>query len=118
MASNLAEKVLCPLTSNQEVTITQTNFQTLWFLVMSNPVLAQAQVNDNVTNNASACVVNGLFSRVTNFVVTVVEKITFGAIEGGTLNLLSCQVIGFVTVGLLLSLIFSIVITAWEVSRL
>ena len=116
MASNLAEKVVCPLTSNQEVTITQTNFQTLWLLVMSNPVLAQ--VNDNVTNNASACVVDGLFSRVTNFVVTVVERIMFGAIEGGTLNLLSCQVIGFVTVGFLLALIFSIVITAWEVSRL
>lgn len=67
----------------------------LSFFILT-PVLAQ-----NLTA-AAGCTTTGLFSAVTNFVNTLFATVTFGGVGGGTLSGLICQVIGFLTISLLL----------------
>lgn len=50
----------------------------------------------------SACTTTGLFSGVTNFVNQLFSTVTFGGVGGGTLSGLICQVVGFLTIALLL----------------
>lgn len=58
------------------------------------PALAQA--------TGSACTTSGLFSAVTNFVNQLFSTVAFGGVGGGTLSNLICQVVGFLTIALLL----------------
>ncbi len=60
------------------------------------PVLAQA------VPVGAACNTTGLFSAVTNFVNQLFSTVTFGGVGGGTLSGLICQVVGFLTISLLL----------------
>ncbi len=76
-------------------------------LIVTNSVLAK----DTVVNNVTTCTVTGLFSRVTNFLVTVLETITLGGIEVGALNSLICQLTGFMVVGLLVGFIQALLAT-------
>ena len=66
----------------------------LSFLIAT-PALAQVA-------SGSACTTSGLFSRVTNFVNQLFSTVSFGGVGGGTLSNLICQVVGFLTVALLL----------------
>ena len=56
-------------------------------LIVTNSVMAQ----EAVVNNLTVCPRTGIFSRVTNLLVTVLETITFGGIEVGALNSLICH---------------------------
>lgn len=65
------------------------------FPLVVTPAMAQAAP-------AGACTTNGLFSQVTNFISQLFQNVTFGGVGGGTLSGLICQVVGFLTVALLL----------------
>ena len=70
-------------------------YHALLFTLVTKPAFAQAAPD-------GACTNAGLFAAVTNFVDTVFTNITFGGVGGGTLSALICQVVGLLTVGLLL----------------
>lgn len=68
-------------------------------LSIANPTYAQ-----NIGDAASgACSTNGLFSSVTNFVSQLFSTVSFGGVGGGTLGGLICQVVGFLTITLVLA---------------
>ncbi|MGK7896672.1 MAG: hypothetical protein AB4372_24395 [Xenococcus sp. (in: cyanobacteria)] len=72
-------------------------YHALLFAFVAKPVWAQT------TDAGAVCTTTGLFSQVTIFVNTVFNNITFGgATAGGSLSALICQVVGLLTVGLLL----------------
>lgn len=71
------------------------------------PAFAQAAGN--------GCSTTGLFSAVTNFVNTLFSSVTFGGVGGGTLSSLICQVIGFLTIGLLLGFLGVIGYVAFQI---
>lgn len=73
------------------------------------PVLAQA---------GSACTTSGLFSAVTNFINHLFSTVTFGGVGGGTLSILVCQVVGLLTIALLLFFIAVLIYVAFNVYRL
>lgn len=72
----------------------------LSFLILT-PVLAQNTTTQNTTTG-TACTTTGLFSAVTSFVSQLFSTVTFGGVGGGTLSNLICQVVGFLTISLLL----------------
>ena len=72
----------------------------LSFLILT-PVLAQNAPTGNAPTG-SACTTSGLFSAVTTFVSNLFSTVTFGGVGGGTLSGLICQVVGFLTISLLL----------------
>ena len=76
-------------------------------LIVTNSVMAQ----EVLVNNVTACPRTGIFSRVTNLLVTVLETITGGGIEVGALNSLICQATGFMVVGLLVGVIQTLLVT-------
>ena len=76
-------------------------------LIVTNSAIAQ----DTLMNNVTACPRTGIFSRVTNFLVIVLETITGGAIEVGALNRLICQVTGFMLMGLLVGFVKALFLT-------
>ena len=76
-------------------------------LIVTNSVMAQ----EALVNNVTVCPSTGIFSRVTNLLVTVLETITGGGIEVGALNRLICQVTGFMVVGLLVGFIQTLFLT-------
>ena len=69
-------------------------YHSLLFATVASPVLAQ-EVGGVCTNA-------GLFGDVTNFIDQIFATITFGGLAGGSLSALICQVVGLLTVGLLL----------------
>ena len=72
-------------------------YHALLFALVAKPVLAQPP------DAGAVCTANGLFNQVTNFVNTVFGNISFGgATAVGSLSALICQVVGLLTVGLLL----------------
>ena len=71
-------------------------YHALLFALVTRPVFAQE------AGAGGACTNTGLFAAVTNFVDQVFTNITFGGVGGGTLSALICQVVGLLTVGLLL----------------
>lgn len=73
------------------------------------PAYAQAAGN--------GCSSSGLFSQVTNFVNQLFSSITFGGMGGGTLSSLICQVIGFLTVSLLLGFLGVIGYVAFQIGH-
>jgi len=73
------------------------------------PAYAQAAGN--------GCSTSGLFSQVTNFVNQLFSSITFGGMGGGTLSNLICQVIGFLTVSLLLGFLGVIGYVAFQIGH-
>jgi hypothetical protein len=50
----------------------------------------------------AACTNSGIFAQLTNFVNQLFSNISFGTVGGGTLGALICQVIGFLTILLIL----------------
>ncbi|GFE72153.1 hypothetical protein [Chroococcus sp. FPU101] len=62
--------------------------------LVATPAFAQA--------TGGACSSSGLFAGVTNFISSLFASVTFGGIGGGTLSTLICQVVGFLTISLLL----------------
>ena len=70
-------------------------YHALLFALVTKPAFAQPVPE-------AACTNTGLFAAVTNFVDQVFTSITFGGVGGGTLSALICQVVGLLTVGLLL----------------
>ena len=92
--------------------------QGIIYALVASPVVAQNAPptgTGNVTNNAAACTSSGLFSALTNFVSTLFNTVTFGGIGGGQLSNLICQVIGFVTVALILGFIGVISQSAYQI---
>lgn len=77
------------------------------FLLIGRPALAQA--------SGAACSSPGLFSAVTNFVNTLFASITFGGVGGGTLANLICQVVGFLTIAILLGFLGTFGFVAFQV---
>ena len=71
-------------------------YHALLFAFVTKPVFAQA------ADAGAVCTNTGLFSQVTNFINTVFANITFGGVAAGSLSALICQVVGLLTVGLLL----------------
>lgn len=80
----------------------------LSFLV-AQPVLAQ------VGASGDSCNTSGLFSAVTNFVSQLFSAVSFGGVGGGTLSSLICQVVGFLTIGLLLGFLGVIGYVAFQI---
>lgn len=99
-----------PIIGQQKWTIPP--FHALLASIWADPVLAQAT---GITDNANACTSNGLFANVTNFVTTLFSSITFGGVGGGSLSNLICQVIGFVTVSLILGFVGILATVAYQV---
>lgn len=96
--------------------------QGIIYAMVASPVIAQATGGTggtggtgSVTNNAAACTTSGLFSALTNFVSTLFNTVTFGGIGGGQLSNLICQVIGLVTVALILGFIGVISQSAYQI---
>lgn len=79
----------------------------LSFLIVT-PAFAQ------VADGAS-CTTSGLFSAVTNFVNTLFQSVTLGGVGGGTLSGLICQVVGFLTIALLLGFLGTIGYVAYQI---
>lgn len=71
-------------------------YHALLYAFITKPVFAQA------ADAGAVCTNTGLFSQVTNFINTVFANITFGGVAAGSLSALICQVVGLLTVGLLL----------------
>lgn len=72
-------------------------YHALLFAFVADPVFAQQQANGGVCNQG------GLFAPVANFVAQIFTVINFtGGASGGQLSSMICQVIGLLTVGLLL----------------
>ncbi|MGB5636263.1 MAG: hypothetical protein WBM86_26265 [Waterburya sp.] len=94
MIFTLAFRALKPYVGKQKWVIPA--YHALLFVTVANPVFAQD------TGGGGACTNAGLFAGVTNFVDTVFTNIAFGGAGGGTLSALICQVVGLLTVGLLL----------------
>lgn len=78
----------------------------LSFLIVT-PALAQVSGN--------ACSTSGLFSAVTNFVSQLFSSVTFGGVGGGTLSNLICQVVGFLTIALLLGFLGVLGYVAYQI---
>lgn len=66
------------------------------FAFVAKPVMAQG------TFGAAACQTSGLFATVGSYTETVFSAVSFGAIGGATLSTLICQVIGFLTLAIIL----------------
>jgi hypothetical protein len=77
-------------------------------LLIANPVFAQ---------EADTCTTTGLFSALTNFISTLFSTITFGGLGGGTLSNMLCQVVGFLTITILLTILSSLAYVAFQVGR-
>lgn len=82
-------------------------YHALLFPLVVTPVLAQATGN--------ACSNNGLFAGVTNFVSQLFSSVTFGGVQGGSLSGLICQVVGFLTIALLLGFLGVIGYIAFQI---
>jgi len=67
-------------------------------LAIANPAYAQ-----RAGVGSGACSTSGLFSSVTNFVSQLFSTVSFGGVGGGTLGGLICQVVGFLTITLVLA---------------
>ncbi|OWY64269.1 hypothetical protein B7486_48205 [cyanobacterium TDX16] len=67
-------------------------------LSIANPTYAQL---NGVASGA--CSTSGLFSSVTNYVSQLFSTVSFGGVGGGTLGGLICQVVGFLTITLVLA---------------
>lgn len=68
----------------------------LLFAFVASPVFAQEGAG-------AACTQGGLFAPIANFAVNIFSVITFtGGVSGGQLSSMICQVIGLLTIGLLL----------------
>jgi len=70
---------------------------------------ALAQVSGN------SCSTSGLFSAVTDFVSQLFSTVSFGGVGGGTLSNLICQVVGFLTIALLLGFLGVIGYVAFQI---
>ncbi len=93
MAFTLVFRLLKPYIGQQKWVIPA--YHAILFALVTKPAFAQAAPG-------AACTNAGLFGAVTNFVDTVFGSIAFGGTAGGTLSALICQVVGLLTVGLLL----------------
>ncbi len=78
------------------------------FPLVVTPAMAQAAP-------AAACTTTGLFSKVTNFVSQLFATVTFGGVGGGTLSGLICQVVGFLTIALLLGFLGTLGYVAFQI---
>ncbi len=65
--------------------------------------------------SGASCTTSGLFSAVTNFVDTLFQSVTLGGVGGGTLSGLICQVVGFLTIALLLGFLGVIGYVAYQI---
>ncbi|MEM8779830.1 MAG: hypothetical protein AAGF26_13345 [Cyanobacteria bacterium P01_G01_bin.49] len=70
-------------------------YHVLLSLLVVKPAFAQAAT--------AACSNSGLFAGVTNFVDGLFSTVSFGGVGGGTLSSLICQVVGFLTIALVLA---------------
>jgi hypothetical protein len=77
------------------------------FLLIGGPAMAQS--------SGAACSSPGLFSQVTNFINTLFASISFGGVGGGTLANLICQVVGFLTIAILLGFLAVIGFVAFQI---
>jgi hypothetical protein len=77
-------------------------------LLIANPVFAQT---------TDICTTTGLFSVLTSFISTLFSAITFGGLGGGTLSNMLCQVVGFLTITILLTILSSLAYVAFQVGR-
>lgn len=93
MIFTLAFRTLKPYVGRQKWVIA--TYHALLFVTVANPVFAQE-------TGGGACTNAGLFAGVTTFVDQIFTNIAFGGTGGGTLSTLICQVVGLLTVGLLL----------------
>ena len=94
MAFTLVFRALKPYLGKHKWAIAA--YHALLFAFVTKPVFAQA------ADAGAVCTNTGLFSQVTNFINTVFANITFGGVAAGSLSALICQVVGLLTVGLLL----------------
>ena len=94
MAFTLVFRALKPYLGKHKWVIAA--YHALLFAFVTKPVFAQA------ADAGAVCTNTGLFSQVTNFINTVFANITFGGVAAGSLSALICQVVGLLTVGLLL----------------
>lgn len=76
-----------------------------------NTAFAQSTVEE-----VAACNTAGLFGNIGAFVVNVFTAVSFGSVGGATLSSLICQVIGFLTLSILLSFIGILGYVAYQVS--
>lgn len=74
-----------------------TVYHAILFAFISKPVIAQTS-----TTGVSACNTSGLFGNIGTFVVNVFNSVTFNSVGSATLSSLICQVIGFLTLAILL----------------
>lgn len=79
------------------------------FVLVAMPVMAQSA--------GAACSTPGLFSAVTNFVNQLFSSVTFGGVSGGNLASLICQVVGFLTIALLLGFLGAIGYVAFQIGH-
>lgn len=71
-------------------------YHALLFALVAQPVIAQE------VGTVAACNTQGLFGAVGTFVTNLFAAVTFGAIGGATLSNLICQVVGFLTLAIML----------------
>ena len=71
-------------------------YHALLFAFVANPAFAQA------ADQGAVCANNGLFSRVTEFVVIMFGNVGFVGTGASSLSALVCQVVGLLTIGLVL----------------
>lgn len=72
-------------------------YHAILFAFIAKPVMAQSTVG-----TVAACSTTGLFGAVGSFTTSIFESVTFGSVGGSTLSTLICQVIGFLTLAILL----------------
>ena len=72
-------------------------YHAILFAFVAKPVMAQSTVGA-----VAACSTTGLFGAVGSFTTNIFQSVTFGSVGGSTLSNLICQVIGFLTLAILL----------------
>ena len=94
MIFTLAFRALRPVIGRHKWIIA--SYHVMLFAFITQPAFAQA------ANEAAVCASVGLFGRVTEFVLDIFGNVAFTGAGASSLSALVCQVVGLLTIGLVL----------------
>ncbi|MEL7535379.1 MAG: hypothetical protein AAFR89_05315 [Cyanobacteria bacterium J06633_1] len=109
MLFTLAFRGLRPVIGKQKWLIAC--YHAMLFAFVASPVFAQ----NTITSAGDACANIGLFGPVAVFVENMLGGIKFAGADGGALSVLVCQVIGFLTIALVLGFLGALGYVSYQV---
>lgn len=86
-----------------------------WIIPVYHALLFPLVVTPAFAGGGNACTNSGLFSGVTNYISQLFAAVTFPGAQGGNLSNLICQVVGFLTIALLLGFLGVIGYIAYQI---